>query len=141
MKLVVAFFLVCLLALVTGAQAINYVNYPDAGSAVWLSDSLIRFQTNLRTQTNMYEAYVVAPDGTGLRPATADEATAQPGSATALSPDGTLRILGQLVGWTYADGHTLYVAPNRRLIRAGSRDPDSLHPGLIDAQRADRSLL
>jgi hypothetical protein len=103
--------LFALLLICTSAQAVIYAHYPDAEGAVWLSDRLIRFQTNLRTKTNVYEPYVVARDGTGLRPATADEAAAQPVSASTVSPDGSLRVVSQMVGWAYADGHTLYVAP------------------------------
>jgi RTX calcium-binding nonapeptide repeat (4 copies) len=100
------------LALAVGSRAAISHDYPDAGSAVWLSDSLVRFETNLgSTVPTDYEPYVVRPDGSGLRPATATEATAEPASDTAVSPDGTLRVLGQLVGWFYARGHTLYVAP------------------------------
>jgi hypothetical protein len=108
-RLIVALFALLLVA--TSAQAVIYPHYPDAEDAVWLSNSLIRFETNLRTKTNAYEPYVVAPDGTGLRPATADEAAAQPASASSVSPDWTLRVVSKLVGWAYADGHTLYVGP------------------------------
>jgi hypothetical protein len=104
-------FSFALLLLGATARAAIYLDYPNAEGAVWLSNGLIRFQTNMRTKSNTYEPYVVAPNGTGLRPATSDETAAQPASVSAVSPDGTLRVLSQRVGWTYADGHTLYVAP------------------------------
>ena len=103
------------LVLVGAAGAgVPYVNYPNSLDPVWLSNDLIRFQTNLGTRTWTYEPYVVAPDGTGLRPATPEEATAPPASPTPTSPDRLITVVPDVVGWTYADGITLYAAPTDR---------------------------
>lgn len=125
-----------LLVLATGAEAVIYADYPDAENPVWLSNSLIRFETNLRTQTKAYEPFVVAPDGTGLRPATPEEAAAQPASASATSPDGISRVISQRVGWVYADGHTLYVA---RL--DGSSEPVRVTPTACTLSASTHSAL
>jgi len=102
---------------------VPYVNYPNSLDPVWLSNDLIRFQTNLGTHTWSYEPYVVAPDGTGLRPATPEEAAALPASPTPTSPDHLITVIPAVVGWTYGDGTTLYAAPSD-----GSREPIRLTP-------------
>jgi RTX calcium-binding nonapeptide repeat (4 copies) len=112
------------LALVGAAGAgVPYVNYPNSLDPVWLSNDLIRFHTNLGTQTWTYQPYVVAPDGIGLRPATAEEAAAAPASPTPTSPDGLTTVVPEFVGWTYGDGVTLYAAPTD-----GSHEPIRLTP-------------
>jgi hypothetical protein len=67
--------------------------------------------------------HVVAPDGTGLRPATPEEAAAVPPSPAATSPDRRITVVSEVVGWTYADGSTLYAAPTD-----GSGEPIRLTP-------------
>jgi RTX calcium-binding nonapeptide repeat (4 copies) len=112
------------LVLVGAAGAgVPYVNYPNSLDPVWLSNDLIRFQTNLGTHTWTYEPYVVTPDGTGLRPATPEEAAAPPASLTPTSPDRRITVVHEVVGWTYADGSTLYAVPSD-----GSREPVRLTP-------------
>ena len=102
---------------------VPYVNYPTSLDPVWLSNVLIRFQTNLDTQTTTFEPYVVAPDGTGLRAATLAEAAALPASSTPTSPDRLTTVIPDVVGVTYAIGTTLYATPTD-----GSHEPTRLTP-------------
>ena len=99
-----------LIAIGAARAGVPYVNYPNSVDPVWLSNDLIRFQTNLGTGTATYDAYVVAPDGTGLRPATPEEATTTAASPTPTSPDGRVTVISDFVGFTYADGTALYAA-------------------------------
>lgn len=112
-----------LVAVSAAGAGVPYVNYPNSLDPVWLSNDLIRFQTNLGTHTSSYESYIVAPDGTGLRPATREEAGALPASPTTISPDRLTTVVPDVVGWTYADGTTLYAAATD-----GSREPIRLTP-------------
>lgn len=102
---------------------VPYVNYPNSIDPVWLSNDLIRFQTNLSTQSWAYVPYVVAPDGTGMRAATPEEAAAVPASPTPTSPDGLTTVVSNLLGWVYGDGTALYAAP-----ADGSDEPVRLTP-------------
>lgn len=79
MRLGVAAAVIATLALAARAPAMNYIHYPDSGDPAWLSNGLIRFGSNLDAPAE-YRAYVVAPDGSGLRIATAAEAAATPAS-------------------------------------------------------------
>ena len=115
-------FVGLMLAGAAGA-GVPYVNYPNSIDPVWLSNDLIRFQTNLSTQTWTYMPYVVAPDGSGLRPATPDEAAAVPASETPTSPDRLITVVANVVGWVYGDGTALYAAP-----ADGSHEPIRLTP-------------
>jgi Ca2+-binding RTX toxin-like protein len=70
------------------AGAIDYPNQPNSGAPVWLDNGLIRFNSNLEArQTGDYspKTYVVRPDGTGLTPATPEQAAA-PAAAVPSSP-------------------------------------------------------
>jgi len=121
---------------------VPYVNYPNSLDPVWLSNELIRFQTNLGTGTSTFEAYVVAPDGTGLRPATPDEAAALPASGTPTSPDGGITVISDFVGFTYADGTTLYAASTddfREPIRL-TPTPCTIHPQYAGGSLRGRCL-
>jgi hypothetical protein len=121
---------------------VPYVNYPNSLDPVWLSNDLIRFQTNLGTHTWNYDPYVVAPDGTGLRPATPEEATAVPASPTPTSPDRLTTVVPDVVGWTYADGNTLYAAPTdstREPIRL-TPTPCTVHPQYTGSALRGRCL-
>ncbi|MFL5926759.1 MAG: calcium-binding protein [Gaiellaceae bacterium] len=64
------------LLFVSGAQSADYIHYPDSEEPVFIADGLIRFQTNLGTAARVWEPYIVAADGSGLRPGTAEEAAA-----------------------------------------------------------------
>jgi Ca2+-binding RTX toxin-like protein len=105
--------------------------YPNSIDPVWLSNDLIRFETNLATDWYTGQPYVVAPDGTGMRPATAAEAAAQPASPTPYSPDGQTSVLAELVGKADAEGWTLYAAPTD-----GSHEPIRLTPTPCTIQTA-----
>src|SRR5581483_5099566 len=115
---------------------------------------LIRFETNLATVAPTDEAYVVAPDGSGLRPATPDEAAAPaaapPDGATfdpgtvdgdaaggfAVSPDGRTAVFAKLVGWWYSSGYALYAVPTD-----GSSEPVRLTPDPCTLSSATHSAL
>jgi len=78
MRLAVATALLAAFVLAAGAQAVDYVHYPDSSEPAWLSATLIRFQTNLGTKTQQTEPYVVRRDRKVLRPASPAEAAATP---------------------------------------------------------------
>ena len=124
MRTLALFLTLAGLELVSGANGgVPYVHHPDSRDAVWLSNDLVRFQSNLGTHTLTYESYVVAPDGTGLRPATTEEAAALPASTTPTSPDRLVTVVSDVVGWTYGDGTALYAA-----LTDGSSEPVRLTP-------------
>jgi len=154
MKLGLCLVAVAALALAAGASAFDYLPYPDSEQPVWLSNDLIRFETNLATVAPTDEAYVVAPDGSGLRPATPDEAAAPaaapPDGATfdpgtvdgdaaggfAVSPDGRTAVFAKLVGWWYSSGYALYAVPTD-----GSSEPVRLTPDPCTLSSATHSAL
>jgi hypothetical protein len=121
--LVVLLALGALLLVAPAGAGVSYVYYPNSIDPVWLSNDLVRFETNLATDTYTYQPYVVAPDGTGLRPATPVEAAAQPASPTPSSPDGRTIVIAQVVGTAYAEGSTLYAASTD-----GTHEPIRLTP-------------
>jgi hypothetical protein len=76
MRFALVLALVTASALAAGAQAVDYINYPSSVDPAWLSNGSIRFSTNLASRDRNGQLFVVAPDGSGLRPATADEQAA-----------------------------------------------------------------
>lgn len=62
--------------LAAGAQAVDYVNWPNSEQPVWLSSGQIRFQSNISAPARDLTPYVMNADGSGIRVASSAEATA-----------------------------------------------------------------